>query len=144
MSSFWSAYIIILTVITIIATTWLLFGNRTRPADSEGKTGHVFDGIEEYDNPLPAWWFHMFVITIVFAIGYSSPTPDSAISGLLGWTQLDQWQREQPAERVFEPRSRCGRTRQRPPQAMGQRIFANNCPCHGADGAVARPNCRRD
>ena len=35
-----------------------------RPSET---TGHDFDGIEEYDNPLPLWWVGLFVATIVFA-----------------------------------------------------------------------------
>ena len=95
MTSFWSAYIIVLTVITIIGTYWLLFGNRSRPSDSEAKTGHVYDGIEEYDNPLPAWWLYMFVITGVFGVGYLVAFPGLGnFQGLLGWSQIDQWERE--------------------------------------------------
>jgi len=33
-------------------------------------TGHEYDGITEYDNPLPAWWVNIFWATFVFAIGY--------------------------------------------------------------------------
>ncbi len=33
-------------------------------------TGHCYDGIEEYDNPLPGWWKWLFVATIVFSLGY--------------------------------------------------------------------------
>jgi cytochrome c oxidase cbb3-type subunit III len=32
--------------------------------------GHAYDGIEEYDNPLPSWWVWIFWATIVFSIGY--------------------------------------------------------------------------
>lgn len=32
--------------------------------------GHSFDGIEEYDNPLPRWWLGIFYITIAFAFVY--------------------------------------------------------------------------
>ena len=42
MSSSWSIYIIVLTAVMIVGSFLLLFGNRTRPADSEAKTGHVF------------------------------------------------------------------------------------------------------
>lgn len=32
---------------------------------------HEYDGIREYDNPMPGWWKALFVISIVFAIGYA-------------------------------------------------------------------------
>jgi len=32
---------------------------------------HNYDGIQEYDNPLPTWWVTLFWISIVFAVFYS-------------------------------------------------------------------------
>lgn len=33
-------------------------------------TVHVYDGIEEYDNPLPGWWTLLFQLSVVFCFGY--------------------------------------------------------------------------
>lgn len=38
--------------------------------DKENLTGHNYDGIEEYDNPLPAWWLNIFLGTIIFGFIY--------------------------------------------------------------------------
>ncbi len=34
------------------------------------KTDHAYDGIEEFDNPLPGWWKWLFVATIAFSPFY--------------------------------------------------------------------------
>ena len=84
MSSFWSGWIILLTTITIVATTWLLMANRYRSGDQE-TTGHVFDGIEEYDNPLPSWWLWGFLFTIIFGVIYLLFYPGMGnFGGILG------------------------------------------------------------
>ena len=33
-------------------------------------TSHEYDGIREYDNPTPGWWFMIFAISFVWACGY--------------------------------------------------------------------------
>ncbi len=48
-------------------------------------TGHTWDGIEEFNNPLPKWWVWVFYATIVWGIGYTIAYPawplvNSAIS----------------------------------------------------------------
>ena len=56
-----------------------------------GTTGHEWDGIREYNNPLPRWWLWTFYATIVWAIGYAILYPSwpglrDATSGVLGWS----------------------------------------------------------
>jgi cytochrome c oxidase cbb3-type subunit 3 len=153
MTSFWSMWIIVLTTVTIVGITWILFANRKREQQAPEKTtGHDFDGIEEYDNPLPAWWFYMFVLTIVWGVGYLVIYPGMGnFPGLLGWTQLGQHEREVAAA---EERFRAMRDRylalpveeiasDPAVRKMGMRMFANNCAqCHGADakGSYGFPN----
>jgi cytochrome c oxidase cbb3-type subunit 3 len=59
--------------------------------DDPKPTGHSWDGIEEFDNPMPRWWLWTLYATIVWAIGYTIlypawPMVSSATSGVLGWS----------------------------------------------------------
>ncbi|MFZ3204378.1 MAG: cbb3-type cytochrome c oxidase N-terminal domain-containing protein, partial [Pseudomonas sp.] len=93
MTTFWSWYVTILSLGTIFALTWLIFGTRKgqRQEATEETVGHSFDGIEEYDNPLPKWWFMLFLATIIFALGYLVLYPGLGnFKGLLpGYEHLD-------------------------------------------------------
>ena len=31
---------------------------------------HNYDGIQEYDNPMPGWWVWLFILTSIFAVPY--------------------------------------------------------------------------
>ncbi|MGI9293832.1 MAG: cytochrome-c oxidase, cbb3-type subunit III [Pseudomonadales bacterium] len=145
MSTFWSAWIIVLTVFSIAATLWLLLANRKSKGTGPGKvTGHAYDGIDEYDNPLPAWWMYMFLATIVFSIGYLLVYPGLGnYPGIFGWSQVSQLEQQvEKAEQKYGPLFAKYADMPVPEvlqhkQAvkMGQRVFANNCAqCHGSDG----------
>ncbi|MFV1490924.1 cytochrome-c oxidase, cbb3-type subunit III [Phaeobacter sp. JH18-32] len=58
--------------------------------DDPNTTGHSWDGIEEFDNPMPRWWLWTFYATIIWGIGYTIAYPawpgiQSATAGVLGW-----------------------------------------------------------
>ena len=62
-------------------------------------TGHSWDGIEEYNNPLPRWWVYVFYACIVWAIGYSIAYPawpgvKSATAGMLGFSTRGDVQKD--------------------------------------------------
>lgn len=52
-------------------------------------TGHEWDGIEEFNNPLPRWWLWTFYATVVWGVGYTIAYPawpliNEATPGILG------------------------------------------------------------
>ena len=54
-------------------------------------TGHSWDGIEEFNNPLPKWWVWIFYITIIWGIWYTIAYPawpglKNATAGYLGYS----------------------------------------------------------
>lgn len=42
------------------------------PIEKEAEiiSDHAFDGIRELDNRLPPWWVNMFILTVIWAVGY--------------------------------------------------------------------------
>ncbi|PZR00795.1 MAG: cytochrome-c oxidase, cbb3-type subunit III [Cereibacter sphaeroides] len=59
--------------------------------ETVGTTGHVWDGIEELNNPMPRWWLWTFYATIFWAVIYTIlypawPLLNGATPGLLGWS----------------------------------------------------------
>jgi cytochrome c oxidase cbb3-type subunit 3 len=161
MSTFWSLWVIVLTSVNLVLLFWILMANRKVAIKDDAEpdnqtTGHVYDGIEEYDNPLPKWWFYMFIATFAFTVIYLIAYPGMGNwKGMLGWTSVNQLEREEkqaeiaygdsfsqfmdmPIEQVAQD-----------PRAikMGVRLFADNCAiCHGADagGNYGFPNLTDD
>ncbi len=148
MSIFWSLWIIVLTLTCLALVFWVLMANRKVAVrddeDPENRTtGHVYDGIEEYDNPLPRWWFNLFLITMVFGLIYLVLFPGlGAWKGVLGWTSVGKLERDQEralesyeqSYGVFSSMSVEELIDNPKAMKMGARLFANNCSvCHGAD-----------
>ncbi|TWH76847.1 cytochrome c oxidase cbb3-type subunit 3 [Azomonas agilis] len=159
MSTFWSGFISLLTLGTLAALFWLIFA--TRKGESASKTnqtlGHAFDGIEEYDNPLPKWWFNLFLVSLVFGIVYLILYPGLGNwKGLWpgyegGWTQVKEWEKEMAeAQKEYGPlfakyaNLPITEVSQDPTAlSMGASLYASYCSiCHGSDakGAHGFPN----
>ncbi|MDN7126532.1 cytochrome-c oxidase, cbb3-type subunit III [Pseudidiomarina terrestris] len=93
MSSFWSAWIIVLTLGFLVGIIWLLRWTMTNfTGIKEGELmDHEFDGIVEINNPLPRWWMILFWVTIVWGLIYLALYPGLGnFQGLLGWKSSNQ------------------------------------------------------
>lgn len=158
MSSFWNLYVFALTLTCLGGIVALILATRRMPdpggADAE-TTGHSFDGIEEYNNPMPKWWLNLFWITIVFGLAYMVAMPIGNWPGLTGWTSVGELTRDQIAHErkygeIYERLASIPvEDLQNNQQAMrvGQRLFEDNCAlCHGqaGTGSYGFPNLTDD
>lgn len=157
MSSFWHWYIWIIAIGSILALFWLIQVTRQVPdSDKEdGTMGHTFDGIEEYNKPLPAWWLYMFWFTMVFGIGYYAYYGLGNWNGLGNWSSAGQLAEDQKAHddefgAIFAQYAGMDlQSLTEDPRAMrmGQQMYENNCAlCHGtrAMGGFGFPNLTDD
>ena len=146
MSSFWNFYIFALTLTCLGGIIALIVLTRRMPdpggADAE-TTGHSFDGIEEYNNPMPKWWLNMFWITIIFGLAYMIAMPVGNWPGVFGWTSVgeltqDQIQHNRKYGEIYERLSSIpieDLPDNRQAMRIGQRLFEDNCAlCHGQAG----------
>ncbi|CAM3057448.1 cytochrome-c oxidase, cbb3-type subunit III [Vibrio rarus] len=93
MSTFWSLWITIITIGTLIGVAvilrWCVKDRMGVPAGED--MGHEYDGIRENNNDLPKWWTYLFIATIVFSVVYLALYPGLGnYKGLLGWQSSDQ------------------------------------------------------
>ena len=154
MTTGWSLFVIVLTIVNILACVWLLrWTMKPRSATEKigggADTGHTWDGdLREYNNPLPKWWLWLFYITVVFGLLYLVLFPGlGAIQGVKGWTQAGQWEQENAAAEArvaaylapFASMSVPELAANAQAMATANNLFQNNCAqCHGSDGGGAR------
>ena len=149
MSLFWSLWITVLTLTCLALVLWVLLANRKVAVrdDEEPEnrtTGHVYDGIEEYDNPLPRWWFYMFILSMIYAAGYLVYYPGlGSWKGTSGWTSHKELAEDQEKGRAdyaesydrYSSMSIEELAHDDEAMKMGTRLFSNNCAvCHSSDG----------
>jgi cytochrome c oxidase cbb3-type subunit 3 len=103
-------------------------------------TDHAYDGIQEYDNPLPGWWSLLFFLSVVFAVAYT------VHYHLGGEGESVEEEYDAQAAEVFELRfAELGELQadratllafMNDPEwlTVGQAVFKAHCTsCHGAD-----------
>lgn len=159
-NSFWSWYVAIISLVSILACAVLLWwAGKTKVTPSKtptsnNTTGHVWDeNLSEFNNPLPRWWMWLFILTVVFSLVYLIFFPGlGSYKGTLNWSSTDTEYKQdidqlraqvaplyaafaaQPIEKLSkDPRA----------LALGERMFMNNCAqCHGSDakGSNSYPN----
>jgi len=127
-------------------------------------TGHEWDGIREYDKPMPRWWLYTFYLCIIFAFGYmvaypAIPLIKGATPGLLGFSsrtevakhiaEVNAQNAEIEAKLLATPLEEISADAdlKRFTTAGGGAVFRTYCAqCHGAgaQGAKGYPNLQDD
>ena len=133
-------------------------------ADDHSTTGHEWDGIKEFDKPIPRWWLWTYYLSIVFSIGYmiaypAIPLVNDYTKGLLGWSSRDAVEQEISAARLAQSKyidalqtaslEEVASNEELMTFAVqgGKSAYAVNCvQCHGsgATGSKGYPNLNDD
>src|SRR5687767_6099344 len=124
----------------------------SNPHDGPHVTGHKYDDIEEYDNPLPAWWSWIFAISVVFsAVYFLFATLAGSQSSPEGWyeravTADTQRQFAMMGDVKSDAASLVKLTADDKLLKVGRAIFQTNCAaCHGQNGSgLTGPNLTDD
>lgn len=115
---------------------------------------HSYDGIQEYDNPLPGWWLYLFYATIIFSVLYYFNVPGIGI----GKGRIADYDAEMAAAKATYGSTTAGggdaptadalAVMARDPSvvAAGKAVFTTHCvACHKADGGgMIGPNLTDD
>ena len=127
-------------------------GGRRRP-EPDRILEHDYDGIREYDNPMPGWWVYIFWATIAFAVLYWLNVPGlgsgkgriAAYQADLARAQAKYGAPSAPAVALSEA-DLLAAAQDPAKLALGRTTFTTNCAaCHGADGGgVIGPNLTDD
>lgn len=150
-SEFWSWFIIVLTVGSLLGCVWLVIWQleaKKPKGEAPKPMGHVWDeDLQELNNPMPGWWLNLFYATFIFAAVYLVLYPGLGTwKGTLGWSSASgensMYNKEMAkAKETYGPLYD-GYLKQdiaalaKDPEAMktATRLFQNYCTvCHGSD-----------
>ena len=143
-SDFWSGWIIVLTVVSLIGLTWLVFSVYFSPRAKAEKSQVWDETLTKGDNAPPMWWFWLLFSALVFTVAYLMLYPGlGSYKGALEWTQggrlgeayaLYDYEFEDLRQELLET---SWADLQSDPDVMrsARNIYNRNCTaCHGHDG----------
>jgi len=128
------------------------------PMPNENKQDHLlehsYDGIQEFDNPMPRWWVYLFWVTIIFSILYLLNVPGFGI----GKGRIADYDKAMAAAAAADAKRKAAQpagasaeqlaamTKDASVLALGKQVFGQNCAaCHRADaGGQIGPNLTDD
>ena len=156
MSNAWSWYVILGTAATLIACFWVVaYANKQRASEEDiaESESHVWDeDIRELNNPLPMWWFWLFILTVIWAALYLVYYPGMGkFAGTSEWSQEQQYEAEVAAAEAkygpmfaaFAEKDIAALAEDSAALGVGASLYANYCStCHGstAKGGRGFPN----
>ncbi len=131
-------------------------GESKPSADSPKTMGHEWDGIAEFNNPLPRWWVIVFMVCIAWALVFavvmpSFPAAHRYFGGLLGYSSRadlranlgetanarSQWL--EPMKSLSAPAIVANPELLQVAMRGGEVIFKENCAaCHGIGGTGSK------
>lgn len=99
---------------------------------------HEYDGILEYDNPMPRWWVWTFWGTILFSVAYALNMGGIGTGqGRIADYEADMaaFKQAHPSGQGMDPAKLAAMAKDPAVLALGKQTFATNCAaCHAADG----------
>jgi cytochrome c oxidase cbb3-type subunit III len=117
-----------------------------RPSTEDSLLEHEYDGIREYDNPLPGWWLATLYATVIFAVVYFL----NVIPGVgSGQGRVAEYEASMTAAQAAAQAANAGRdplaglsdeavlaiARDPAKLELGRTTFASTCAaCHAPDG----------
>jgi len=143
-SDFWSGWIIVITLTSLLGLAWIIFSIYSISAADDEEDSPVWDGnLREGSNPAPLWWFWLILSLMVISVVYLMLYPGlGSYQGALKWTQggrlndsMEIYDREFGGMRKLIAEAQL-ETLQADDSYMhsAQRIFDRNCAvCHGYD-----------
>lgn len=119
-------------------------------SDDERLIAHEYDGIQEYDNPMPRWWVMTFWATIIFSIAYAFN-----VGGIgTGAGRVAEYEADMAAFRAAHPQGGgpvdvagiLAMAADEEGREEGGEVFTKYCAaCHAADGGgLIGPNLTDD